>query len=99
MRFVTSNLVVNETAMLLQSRGFFSEALLFLREVRVNPGVQIAYVDAVLQAEAWDLFPRWGSAGVSPVDCTSFAIMRRFSIKKAFTFDAHFRKAGFETLR
>ena len=48
--------------------------------------------------EAWDLFARWGSAGANAVDCVSFAIMRRLSIEKAFTFDELFRLAGFETL-
>jgi predicted nucleic acid-binding protein len=51
-----------------------------------------------MQAEAWELFARWGSAGANAVDCVSFAIMRRFSIERALTFDERFRLAGFETL-
>ena len=97
--YVTSSLVINETISLLQSRGFFSAALDFLREIRSNPAVQIVYADAPLQAEAWDLFGRYGASGLNAVDCASFAIMRRFSIKRAFTFDLHFREAGFEILR
>ena len=61
--------------------------------------MQIVYVDAVLQSEAWDLFHRWGGSGANPVDCASFAIMRRMNIRKAFTFDQHFRTAGFEIIR
>ncbi|MBZ5593473.1 MAG: hypothetical protein LAP39_14615 [Acidobacteriia bacterium] len=53
----------------------------------------------MLQSEAWDLFHRWRSSGANPVDCASFAVMRRLNIKKAFTFDQHFRTAGFEILR
>ncbi|HWY87444.1 MAG TPA: hypothetical protein VNX28_12000, partial [Gemmataceae bacterium] len=37
-----------------------------------------------------------GEAGI--VDHVSFAIMRRLSITHAFTNDAHFRAAGFETM-
>lgn len=48
--------------------------------------------------EAWDLFSRWGGSGASAVDCASFAIMRRFGIRRVFTFDKHFRTAGFEIL-
>ena len=55
-------------------------------------------IDAVIQAEAWDLFVRYSGAGASPVDCSSFAVMRRMGITKAFTFDQRFRAAGFETL-
>ncbi|MBI3666788.1 MAG: type II toxin-antitoxin system VapC family toxin [Acidobacteria bacterium] len=96
---VTSSLVVNETISLLQAKGMFSAALTFLRGIRDSPDVRIIHVDPVLQAEAWDLFGRWGASGANPVDCASFAIMRSLGIKKAFTFDAHFRTAGFEILR
>jgi predicted nucleic acid-binding protein len=96
---VTSSLVVNETASLLQAKGMFSAALTFLRGIRGAPDIRIIYVDPVLQAEAWDLFGKWGQMGANVVDCASFAIMRSLSIRKAFTFDQHFRAAGFETLR
>ena len=98
-RGVTSSLVVNETVSLLQARGLLSTALGWLQGVREDANTQIAYVDAVIQSEAWDLFHRWGGTGANPVDCASFAIMRRMNIKKAFTFDQHFSTAGFEILR
>ena len=98
MSFLTTSLVINETISLLQARGFFSAALSFLAETRANPDVQILYPDAGIQAEAWELFARWGSAGGNAVDCVSFAVMRRLSIRRAFTFDEHFRVAGFEML-
>lgn len=97
-RAVTSSLVVNETASLLQARGLFSTALAWLTAILQDRDTQIVYVDAVLQSEAWDLYHRWGGSGANPVDCASFAIMRRMNIKKAFTFDPHFRTAGFEIL-
>jgi len=94
----TSSFVVSETVSLMQARGHFSAAVEFLREIRSNQAVQIVYVDPAMQAEAWDTFARWGSAGANAVDCASFVLMRRLGIKKALTFDAHFRVAGFETL-
>jgi len=98
LRLVTSSLVINETIALLQARSQFSTALDFLRRIRVEPTTEIVYVDPVLQSEAWDLFHRWGGSGANPVDCATFAIMRRLNIKKAFSFDRHFRTAGFEIL-
>jgi predicted nucleic acid-binding protein len=98
MSFVTSSLVIDETIAVLQARGFFPAAVTFLEEARRHAEIQIVYPDAGMQAEAWELFARWGSAGANAVDCVSFAIMRRFSIERAFTFDERFRLAGFETL-
>jgi predicted nucleic acid-binding protein len=34
--------------------------------------------------------------GLSLVDCTSFAIVRRQAITRAFHFDRHFQEQGFE---
>jgi predicted nucleic acid-binding protein len=95
LELVTSNEVVNETITLLQERGFLSLALDFLREIRAGSDITVVYVDAAIQAEAWDLCARYAGAGAGGVDCTSFAMMRRLGIRKAFTFDQHFRAAGF----
>src|SRR6266404_3298790 len=92
----TSSLVINETISLMQTRGYFSAAIEFLREVRSSQVLQVVYVDPAMQAEAWDQFARWGSSGANAVDCATFAAMRRLGIKKALTFDAHFRDAGFD---
>ena len=73
---VASAPVIDETLTLLQRRGMFSAALSFLRGIRHDPDVRIIYPDAALQAEAWNLFARWGASGVTVVDCMSFAIMR-----------------------
>jgi hypothetical protein len=96
---VTSSLVVNETASLLQAKGMFPAALAFVSGIRSSTDIRVIHVDATLQAEAWDLFGKWGAAGANVVDCASFAIMRSLSIRRAFTFDQHFRAAGFEILR
>ena len=98
MTYFTSSLVVNETISLLQARGHFSAALTFLERVRQSETVQILYPDPVLQSEAWDLFATFGASGANAVDCLSFAVMNRLGILRAFTFDGHFRVAGFETL-
>lgn len=47
---------------------------------------------------AWDAYRRGeaGSAGI--VDHVSFVVMRRLQLTEAFTCDAHFRAAGFQTL-
>jgi uncharacterized protein len=44
---------------------------------------------------SWDYFQRKDLHRLSAVDATSFAIMRRASIRRAFAFDHHFAAAGF----
>ena len=96
--YITSALVINETLRYLQIKGYLSAALQFLLEAERGSLGQIIHVDAALQSEGWRLFHKYGGAGASPVDCVSFAIMNRFSIRRAYGFDRHFAAAGFQTL-
>ena len=90
MRFYTSSLVLNETVTLLHRRGFHSAAVEFLAQTRSNEELEIVFPDSVLQSAGWDLFEKWGASGANAVDCVSFAIMKRYAMRKAFTFDDHF---------
>ena len=96
--YITSSLVLNETVSLLQARGYLDAAFEFLKNARSDSPVQVVYPDAALQGAGWDLFVRYAALGANAVDCVSFAIMRKFGIRKAFAFDARFRAAGFDTL-
>ena len=49
-------------------------------------------------AEAWTFFQRPDLHKLSAVDATSFVIMRRHGIRRAFTFDHHFSMAGCEVV-
>jgi len=97
-RLLTSAPVIGETVSLLQIRNFTSLAIQFLASSRMDEDLQIIYPDPAIQTEAWDLFIQYASIGANAVDCVSFAIMRSYSIKKAFAFDQHFRAAGFDIL-
>ncbi len=55
-------------------------------------------IDEPTRDAAWRLFRKLNEPRLSLTDCTSFAVMHRFGIKEAFTFDAHFRRAGFDVL-
>lgn len=47
---------------------------------------------------AWEAYSRHTAAGAGIVDQTSFLVMKRLGLTRAFTNDEHFRAAGFETL-
>lgn len=59
------------------------------------PLLTITWVDAELHRAALDATLA-GSRHVSLVDHTSFILMRRRNIRRAFSFDDHFAQAGFE---
>ncbi len=48
--------------------------------------------------EAWQAYARGEAGGAGLVDQISFLAMRRLNLRDAFTNDAHFRAAGFNTL-
>lgn len=48
--------------------------------------------------QAWSNYRRGWAGGAGIVDHLSFVVMRRLGLTRAFTNDAHFRAAGFETL-
>lgn len=94
---VTSNYVVTETVAVVQAR-------IGLQAVRavvdcIEDVVEIAWIDEQLhQAALRDLFTH-GRRHLSLVDCTSFALMRRFRIETVFSLDADFERHGFSLFR
>ena len=54
--------------------------------------------DETLLRSAKAMIRRQAEQGFSFVDCLSFCLMTERKIGKAFTTDAHFRKAGFSTV-
>lgn len=48
--------------------------------------------------QAWRAYDHGDAAAAGIVDQASFVVMRRLGLRQAFTNDAHFAAAGFETL-
>ena len=94
----TSNFVLDETLTLLARRTSYafsaeqggalydSNTLTILR-----PSVQD-------ELTSLTLFEKYADQKISFTDCVSFALMRKVGLKQAFTFDKHFRYAGFEVV-
>ena len=95
-RIFTSNHVIDEFATLLARKTTYSFAAKKVRLVVGADAFEILRTDGEDESRAVDLFEKYASAEVSFTDCLSFVAMRKAKIKKAFTFDAHFGKAGFE---
>jgi len=55
---------------------------------------RIFYISKAEQREAWDFFRQYTDKDFSFTDCTSFVLMRRLGLTRAFTFDADFEQTG-----
>jgi uncharacterized protein len=91
----TSVPVVIETFTFLD-RNANRDVALKWRESISEPGtVKILPCELRDLEQSWEYFRRADLHRLSAVDATSFAIMKRAQIRRAYTFDHHFAVAGF----
>jgi len=86
------NYILVESAALLQARLGLPSANLFLKDAR---SFEVEWVDLDLHKEAEKELERIGKRAISLVDCTSFIVMRRRRVQRAFAFDPDFKDQGF----
>lgn len=91
----TSVPVVIETFTFLNRNTDRDVALTWKQSVYKQGIVRILPCDLRDLEQSWDYFRRADLHKLSPVDATSFVIMRRAYIRLAFTFDHHFAVVGF----
>ncbi|HYN47648.1 MAG TPA: PIN domain-containing protein [Candidatus Nanopelagicales bacterium] len=93
---LTHEYVVVETTALVQRRLGLEALRRFVDDLL--PLVEVAWVDEALHGEAREALLAAGRRNVSLVDWTSFLVMRRHGVRRAFTFDPGFRAEGFEVV-
>jgi len=86
---VTSDHVLTETWLLLNSRISSHAANQFWRALRAGVATVESITPADLEA-AWHIGEAYPDQDFSIVDRTSFAVMRRLGIERAASFDHHF---------
>ncbi len=60
--------------------------------------MSISWVDQAAHRSAFHALLVSAQRHLSPVDCMSFATMRRLGLEKVFCFDPHFAEQGFQVL-
>ncbi len=93
---VTHEYVVVEATALIQRRLGLGALRRFVDDLL--PVVEVAWVDEALHVEAREALLAAGRKNVSLVDWTSFLVMRRHGIRRAFTFDPDFGAESFEVI-
>ena len=96
--FITSNIVIIEALGWIRYKGGKKVAIEVGERMYSGEGINIIKVSPEDEKNSWKLFKKLDGKGISMVDCTSFVVMKRLKIKKAFAFDSDFKKAGFEVL-
>ena len=94
-RFLTTNLVIAESYILILRTIGHKPAISFLDSVEGSPNTSKIFSDDSLEAEAGVILRRYQDQDFSYTDAVSFAVMKKYGIARAFTFDNHFVTAGF----
>ena len=92
-RLVTSYSVLVETTALLQSR-LGLDAVFELND-KFFPLLDVIWIDNYWYGKAVNRHLKEGRRSLGMVDCLSFEIMEAREIAMVFTFDTHFKIAGF----
>jgi len=95
---VTTDWVFGEIVSFLRRRAGYAAARDVGESLRESSVLHIVSATADWVDRAWEAFLRHRFPRLSLVDCLSFVCMRQQRLHKVFTFDTHFRQAGFEVL-
>ena len=92
---VTSNFVLDETFTLLARRAGYSFAAQRAKNMYASDSIDILRPTREDELEAVAVFEKYSDHRLSFTDCVSLVLMKINKIKRVFTFDYHFRLAGF----
>ncbi|MBI4584672.1 MAG: PIN domain-containing protein [Planctomycetes bacterium] len=95
-RYFTSIPIILETFTFLERNTDRLTALIWKNELDKLPRLVVWECPLIVLKESWKWFDRKDLHKLSAVDATSFTLMIRNKVKRAFTFDAHFSTAGFQ---
>jgi predicted nucleic acid-binding protein len=95
-RCFTSNFVLDEVWTLLSRRAGATFAAERARRLYASPRFTILRPEQDDEMDALSLLVKYTDQSASYTDCISFVLMRRSKIRRVFTYDAHFERAGFE---
>ena len=97
--FYTSDYIFDETVTtilaLTKNKKYATKIGESIRNSKIT---RIIKINDEIFDEAWKLFKTYRDKLWSFTDCTSFIIMKKINIKTAFSFDKHYKQAGYEIM-
>ncbi|MHB1868473.1 MAG: type II toxin-antitoxin system VapC family toxin [Nitrososphaerales archaeon] len=96
--FITTDYVLDEAVTLTRFAHSHRRAVELADATLGSKFMRVVYTDEGLFSDGMRIFKQHSDKEWSLTDCVSFAAMKKFGIRTAFTFDAHFRQFGFATI-
>jgi predicted nucleic acid-binding protein len=95
---VTTNYIIDELITFVRSIVNHQAAVEIYESINNSPNIRIFPVTDNLRKTAFKIFCQNPDKTYSFTDCVSFATMKSLNITTAFSFDFHFKQAGFHGL-
>ncbi|KAF0246221.1 MAG: nucleic acid-binding protein contains PIN [Planctomycetota bacterium] len=92
--YITSTDILDEAVTLVRKGAGFRAGRRLWEDLSSGGLAIVRSVSDSVRADAWAVFLRHEHLNFSVTDCTSLALMRRYGMKRIFTFDGAFRRAG-----
>lgn len=96
--FVITDYVLDEAITVTRFAHSHRKAVELAEATTSSKFVKVMYCGEELFLEGMRMFKQHSDKEWSFADCVSFATMHKYGIGTAFTFDAHFRQAGFAVI-
>jgi len=95
--FLTTDLVLVELANSLSMPPYRTTVVSVIEKIQADRNTTVVPFTSDGMSKAFSLFKNRGDKTWGLIDCFSFVVMEEKRIKRALTFDEHFRQAGFDT--
>lgn len=95
---ISTDYIFDEVVTRIRGLGGHSNAMKAGDGILESEVIELIDLDRPLRQIAWKLFKKYKDQKLSFTDCTSFAVMEKFGISEAFTFDDDFKRVGYLTI-
>jgi len=95
---ITSDYILDEVLTLVRKRSTHEKAKRIGVTILRSSVVHLERIDETVWEKAWKIFQRYDDKMWSFTDCTSFALMDKLNVSRAFTFDRDFEQYGKKVL-
>jgi len=96
--FMTTDYVLDEAITLTRFAHSHAKAVELAEATLTSKFVNVVYSGEGIFSDGMRIFKQHTDKDWSLTDCASFATMKKYGVTTAFTFDAHFKQAGFVTV-